>query len=149
MIHYKQGNLLDVTSGIIVHGCNMQGVMGAGVAKAISTTYPDCFVVYKRYLDKFNIKLGDVIYYYDNNDELLIANALTQKYYGTSKRHVNYAAIVNSFQKIIQVAHLENFKTINVPKIGAGLAGGNWDIIADLIIDCDPEDSIEKICWTI
>jgi O-acetyl-ADP-ribose deacetylase (regulator of RNase III) len=148
MIHYKKGNLLDVTSGIIVHDCNMQGVMSAGVAKAIKEKYPTCFQGYQYMLQESRMTLGGVIYHYPNND-LLIANALTQEFYGSDKRHVNYAAIVNSFQKIIQVAHLEDFKVINFPKIGAGLAGGNWDIIADLINDCDPEDSIEKICWTI
>ena len=33
MIEYRKGNLLDVTSGLIAHGVNCQGVMGSGVAK--------------------------------------------------------------------------------------------------------------------
>lgn len=34
MIQYKTGNLLDTPDSYIVHGCNAQGVMGSGVAKA-------------------------------------------------------------------------------------------------------------------
>jgi O-acetyl-ADP-ribose deacetylase (regulator of RNase III) len=34
MIETRKGSLLDAT-GIIVHGCNCQGVMGSGVALAI------------------------------------------------------------------------------------------------------------------
>lgn len=40
MIEYRKGNLLDITSGVIVHGCNMRGVMGSGVALAIRNKYP-------------------------------------------------------------------------------------------------------------
>lgn len=150
MIHYKQGNLLDVTSGIIVHGCNMQGVMGAGVAKAVKQKYPQCFEVYQHRLRTQYTALGGVIYYYSNKD-LLIANALTQRYYGSRMREVNYAAIVNSFQHIL--SHRSKFginlKTINFPKIGAGLGGGDWSIIEQLINDCDPDDTVEKICWEL
>jgi len=35
MIKVNKGNLLDVTSGIIVHGCNAKSVMGSGVALAV------------------------------------------------------------------------------------------------------------------
>ena len=47
MIEYKNGDLLNVTEGIILHGCNGQGVMGAGVAKAIKMKYPEAFTAYK------------------------------------------------------------------------------------------------------
>jgi O-acetyl-ADP-ribose deacetylase (regulator of RNase III) len=148
MIYYKKGSLLDVTSGIIVHGCNMRAVMGSGVAKSIKEKYPKCFTVYKNKLLEYRLKLGDVIYHYPT-DDLLIANALTQDNYGTKERYVNYVAVANAFQKVIQVAHLENFTKINFPFIGAGLAGGDWNIISNIIDDCDPENTIEKICWKL
>lgn len=48
MIEYKKGNLLDVTKGIIMHGCNCQGVMGSGVALAVKRKYPLAFDRYSQ-----------------------------------------------------------------------------------------------------
>lgn len=35
MIHEHEGNLLHRERGILVHGCNAQGIMGAGIARVI------------------------------------------------------------------------------------------------------------------
>ncbi len=40
MSKYVSGDIRCVSSGIIVHGCNAQGVMGSGVALALRTTWP-------------------------------------------------------------------------------------------------------------
>ena len=37
--HIKFGNILDA-KGIIMHGCNAQGVMGSGLAKDIRERWP-------------------------------------------------------------------------------------------------------------
>lgn len=145
MIEYRKGNLMDVKSGIIIHGCNLQGVMGAGVAKATKEKYPDCFLKYKTQLDLLNYSLGmDIMYRV--NDNLLICNALTQKCFGRDKRQVNYAAIVQVFSRLVPEA-IRNDLVLHFPKIGAGLGGGEWGIISQLIEDCDPDDLVTKICW--
>lgn len=150
MIEYKKGNLLDVTEGIIVHGCNAQGVMGSGVAKAIREKYPECFSYYKYEYDHFTLVLGTVVWYDcpSPNFTLWIANAITQQHYGTDRRHVNYWAIANTFKEIFRQANVVK-ATVHFPKIGAGLGGGNWDIIEAIINDCDPENRVKKICWEL
>lgn len=45
MINTVKLNLLDISHGIIAHGCNAQGVMGAGVAKQIKIKYPTAFEI--------------------------------------------------------------------------------------------------------
>ena len=147
MIKYVKGNLLDVTKGIIVHGCNAQGVMGAGVARVIKLKYPECFMLYKEYCDLGYNNLGEIIWYRVKPD-LHIVNAITQKQYGRDKRHVNYAAITNVFSEVVRNAKALNL-SIHFPKIGAGLGGGDWNIIEMLINDCDPDDTVEKICWEL
>ena len=143
MIEYRKGNLLDVTEGVIVHECNMQGVMGSGVAKQIKQKYPACFERYKRILDNGGTFLGDTIMH-RVDQKLTICNALTQSFYGTDKRYVNYTAIVFVFHQLIP-----NQRVLHFPKIGAGLGGGDWNIIEQLINDCDPIDSTKKICWEL
>ncbi len=146
-IEYRKGNLLEVTEGIIVHGVNMQGVMGSGVAKAIKEKYPDCYIRYVR--QKPHYYLGKVIWYSDDDEgSLLIANIVTQQFYGNcNKRYVNYAAIANGFKTVIDCNHQDH--PIYFPKIGAGLGAGDWNIIEQLINDCDPHDKVKKICYEL
>lgn len=147
MIQYRKGNLLDVTSGIIIHVCNMQGIMDSGVALAIKNKYPDCFVKYKYQLDNFNYHLGmDIVYRV--SPKLIICNALTQEFYTKKSRQLNCSAIVRVFDRLIPSAQREDM-TLHFPKIGADLAGGDWNTISQLILDCDPHDTIHKICWEL
>lgn len=155
MIKVNKGNLLDVTSGIIVHGCNAQGVMGSGVALAIKQKYPDCYAAYKRNYDNDGLYLGDVVWYNhskhsnDIDDRLYIANAITQENYGQDgKRYVSYKAIVECFSEVIVYARSMSCK-IHLPLIGAGLGGGDWSIIEQLIDDCDPYDNVSKNLWVL
>jgi O-acetyl-ADP-ribose deacetylase (regulator of RNase III) len=145
MIKYRKGNLLDVTEGVIVHGCNMQSVMGSGVAKAIKDKYPACFSKYKLILETEECNLGDDIMY-KVNDDLYICNALTQWSFGRGVRQVNYAAIVKVFSRLFNDYRDE---VVHFPKIGAGLGGGDWGIIEQLINDCDPDNLRQKICWEL
>lgn len=149
-ITYCRGNLLDVAEGIIVHGVNKQGVMGAGVAKAIKQKYPQCFYKYTEHIP--NTSLGDVIWCNATKD-LIIANAVTQNRYGTDKRHVNYMAVGLAFSEVFRVAHKQ---PIHIPKIGAGLAGGDWNCIEQIIYDTfamqvpDTVKHIKEItCWEL
>lgn len=151
MIEYRKGNLLDVTEGVIVHGCNAQGVMGSGVAKVIKDKYPDCYIRYKRCVT--DSSLGDVIWYSDDDeDKLIIANALTQESYGRTPgaRYVDYVALHKCFYNVFNSFHCES-DCVNFPKIGAGLGGGSWEIIEQLILAArNIADSDAKlICWEI
>lgn len=131
MINYVKGNLLDfATKGnIIVHGCNMCGVMGSGVAKQIKENFPKCYAKYKTYVSDFMI--GDVIWYSDDTG-IVIANALTQEYYGRSGRYVSYDAVEKVMHNICS-GDINIDRCIYMPKIGAGLGGGDWDIIEAII----------------
>lgn len=144
MIEYRQGNLLDVTEGVILHGCNTQRVMGSGVALAVKQKYPEA---YQAYIDG-SMCLGSTSREWVL-DDLLVINGITQEFYGRDgKRYVNYAAICEVFKPAIFAAWCHNY-TLNFPKIGAGLGGGSWQIISQLINDCDPENKVRKICWEL
>lgn len=146
MKHMVGDILLNVNRGIIVHGCNAQGVMGGGIAAQIKQKYPTAFKEYFNMLKKHEEHgckdcLGSVnISKIPNTNDFYIANAITQEYYGTDMRHVNYEAIAKAFENISDFAMSENLP-IHYPMIGAGLAGGNWTIISTIInetlIGCD------------
>lgn len=156
MIKIKVGNMLEqVTSGFIVQGCNAQGLMGSGIAKAIRAKWPLVYEDYRQIYTLSGLELGQV-YTTDISDgqlELLMLNAITQEFYGANgRRYVNYEAIYKAFERINALAQLASAKgkniTINFPLIGAGLGGGNWKIIST-IIDETISDKFEKILWVL
>lgn len=126
------GDILTVERGIIVHGCNAQGVMASGIAKQIKDKWPGCFDTYSKALRIAQHTLGIIIPYQVSSD-LIIVNAVTQEYYGKDKKkYVSYWAINEVF---IAIANIECKMQLGVhyPLIGAGLGGGDWSIISDII----------------
>lgn len=77
-LNVKQGDLLAVNTGCIIHGCNAQGVMGAGVALAFKNKYPAAYTRYVQDLDikQFHIKLGGVSWYTTPDSTLTLCSAL-------------------------------------------------------------------------
>lgn len=148
-IIYRKGNLLDAPERVIAHGCNAQGVMGSGVAKAIRDQYPKAYDDYRAQHLSGGLQLGRIVWTpildeFDN-EHRLIANCITQEFYGRDgKRYVDYEAIRSCVRGICQEAktryinhmrpYAQNpFYEFAMPKIGAGLGGGNWDEIAKII----------------
>jgi O-acetyl-ADP-ribose deacetylase (regulator of RNase III) len=129
-IEYRKGNLLDTDVKYILHGCNAQGVMGSGVAAAIRAKYPKAYTDYRDTYDNYGLHLGDV-YTSLQPDGKIICNAITQQNYGRDTRvvYVSYWAIANAFKMIER----EGISEIAIPKLGAGLANGNWSVIEAII----------------
>jgi O-acetyl-ADP-ribose deacetylase (regulator of RNase III) len=131
------GNLLDVTTGIIVHGCNACGVMGAGVAKAVKDRYPGAYQLYRRMYEGPGLTVGNIVPYevptLAPRPELLIVNAITQQDYGTNRRQVDYEGLFRCFSQIPQLAMAYQLRDVHFPLIGCGLAGGDWDIVEAII----------------
>jgi O-acetyl-ADP-ribose deacetylase (regulator of RNase III) len=139
-IQTKVGNLLDVTAGHIVHGCNAQGVMGSGVALAIKKKYPEAFRDYRNQFEKPVADGGGLIlgvaYPSPVNGQLFVWNAITQEGFGAGVRQVSYDAIETCFSQINEDANRYSLlipAEIHIPAIGAGLGGGNWEIIREII----------------
>lgn len=149
MIEYRKGNLLDVTSGVIAHGVNCQGVMGSGVAKAIREKYPSVYNIYTKYcepdviFDTTSQSLGNV-QFIPVDKALVVANCFTQDFYGTNKRHVNYEAVAKCFASLNKRSNL--YGQLNIPKIGAGLGGGDWNVIESII---KSEYKADVIVWEL
>lgn len=148
-IIYKVGNLLtNVTKGHIIHGANAQGVQGSGFAKALKEMYPGEFSDYRTIYEDEGLDLG-VAYPYCPTTNLVIWNAITQEFCGSDgQRYVSYDAIDTCFQSINStiLGFDEVPKEIHIPKIGAGLGGGNWEIIREII---EQVITVPIICWIL
>ncbi len=131
-IQYVNGDLFSTDIEHILHGCNAQGVMGSGVAKIVKEQYFDAFAFYAEQYDEHGLKLGDVQFVPANGK--VIVNAITQEFYGRDgKRYVSYDAVAAAMNTVNRVLKLSGINRIAMPKIGAGLGGGDWDAIAAII----------------
>jgi len=136
------GDLLTAP-GLIVHGCNAQGIMEAGVALAIKQKWPQVFNTYQKRHLGLGLALGFVVFVpVGDGSGVVVANAITQAITGTGLQ-VDYAAIRACFAQVAKVARLPRLP-VHYPKIGAGLGGGDWTIIAQII-----EDELEGLDHTL
>lgn len=134
MIKYITGDLLEANQKVIVHGCNSMGIMGSGVARVIREKWPEVFEAYHLHFKTFGLKLGEILPV-TTHDGKVIVNAITQQNFGRSgQQYCSYAAIETCFSQINVKAIDWDVREIALPKIGAGLGGGSWTIIENIIL---------------
>jgi O-acetyl-ADP-ribose deacetylase (regulator of RNase III) len=129
------GNLIDMAFegafDVIVHGCNCFCTMKRGIAKEITERCPEAEKVDKITVTGDRSKLGKITAA-NIGDKFTVVNAYTQYHWARQSGEVavQYDAVRSCFKNI---KNLCNGKRIGYPKIGAGLAGGDWDRISEII----------------
>jgi O-acetyl-ADP-ribose deacetylase (regulator of RNase III) len=139
MISYSEvpGNLISMALkgnfDVIGHGCNCLSTMGAGIAPQMASTF-GC--------DKFPMelqgpdigKLGKIDYQHANSGghDFHVVNIYSQYSYATrsNPKPFDYLAFTTALGTMNEVF---KGKHIGLPKIGAGLAGGDWNRIKEII----------------
>ena len=128
-ITYIKGDLFKTEHTHILHGCNAQGVMRSGVAAIVRRDYPEAYEDYLRIYREEGLFLG-FIHPCKSKDKIII-NAITQHLFGKNgKRFVSYDAVAECMNKV----NIMNIQSVAMPKIGAGLGGGDWNVIEQIII---------------
>jgi O-acetyl-ADP-ribose deacetylase (regulator of RNase III) len=130
-----RGDLISLAGGhfdVIVHGCNCFCTMGAGVAKAIKATFPEAYQADLETQKGDRTKLGSVSIATSEREgyTITIVNGYTQFNFRPTGVQVDYDAMRAVMR---QVKRLFAGRRIGYPKIGAGLAGGDWSIISEII----------------
>lgn len=133
-----KGDLLDTKADLIAHGVNSKGKFASGVAGAIAKKWP---IVKKEYLYKYkSVKwyLGEVQIVCANSYDShypLVANMCTQENYGNDgKLYLSYSALQSCLNSVLSYAQANDL-TVAMPKVGAGLAGGDWFKIYDILYE--------------
>ena len=133
-----KGNLIDIAEAggfdVIVQGCNCFSTMRSGLAGEIARRCPEAVWV-DRMDQRIPVqRLGGSTQttIRGANGPYVIINAYTQFNYGRDPnvRYADYDAIKRVFRSI---ARDYCKKRIGIPKIGAGLANGDWSVIKQII----------------
>ena len=134
-----------------VHGCNCFHRMKSGIAKSMVSTFPgieEADLYESVYANEE--KLGTFTsrtFTRDPIGDVTVINAYTQFTYSRTERVADYEAIRKVFKKIKLIFGGKDL-TFGVPKIGAGLAGGDWAIISKIIEEeMEGEDLTLVILW--
>ena len=131
---------------VIIHGCNCFNTMGAGIAKQIKEEFPDAYRVDKATIKGDSYKLGNYSFASitcKENTYRYIINAYTQ-YDFRGKNPISYKAISDVFSLLNKCTMLQGMK-VGIPKIGAELAGGDWEHILYLINKATPDLDITLV----
>ncbi|MGX5845854.1 macro domain-containing protein [Mesorhizobium sp. PL10] len=123
---------LDGRFDVVVHGCNCQCAMGKGIALSIKQRFPEAYAADRATMKGDPAKLGRIsVAEIRRGDRTFhIVNGYTQFHWQGQGMKADYEAI----RKVMRAVKVQFAgKRIGYPKIGAGLAGGDWEKIASII----------------
>lgn len=149
-IQYKVGNLITAAQSgevnVIAHGCNCMNTMKSGIAPKVAGAFPEAWRADQATRRGDRAKLGTLSEAFVG-DKLLVYNLYSQ-YTFTGRREgkmdLDYDALGSALHMMAASLHAKcrilDMSThdlrIGLPKIGAGLAGGDWGIISRMIEAC-------------
>lgn len=136
----------DFDAGIsIAHGCNLQGVMGAGIAKQVRDKFPKLYAGYALACQSKAVLLGDVYpYWVDYEPPKLVYNLMTQLHTGGA----SYDGIWTCLHALRGLMVKFETPILSMPQIGAGLGGLNWTVIKSMLSETfAPAEGLEVIVY--
>lgn len=158
-MRYVEGDILAAPETHIAHGINSRGVMGAGVALALKRKWPVIFTDVREEVDKWDparLDLGSVVVSYVEDDEVegyrRVHSVVTQEGYGVDRRQVNYAALARGMIEVAmstRYLHTNHSRVVAIPRIGAGLGGGDWAIVEPILVDVEAMSGAEFVVYDL
>lgn len=144
---YRVGDLISAAQAgevnVIAHCCNCMNTMKSGIAPKIASAFPEAWTADQMTTRGDRAKLGTLSSAFCKNG-LLVYNLYGQ-YTFTGRREgkmdLDYWALRSALSAMAVSLHAKcrtlDMSThdlrIGLPKIGAGLAGGDWGIISRMI----------------
>ena len=127
------GNLLDLahngTFDLIIHGCNCQHRMGAGIALELARRWPDVAAADQAVAAPQLGQFSTAVVHNRYAKPLMVCNAYTQVRPG---RDARVQAIEQALQSI-SAQYDDPRLRIGYPLIGCGLGGLGWDEVGPVV----------------
>lgn len=161
-MNFIEGDILKVvpkpgTTLLICHQVNCLGVMGAGLARQIAWEWPFVEAEYKAWIQTCDHNRWPVLgscqvlntsgQEWDATDSVHVANLFGQESVSRSQRVTDYGALAVSLANMRTLLRQSVREwDIRFPyKMGCGLAGGDWGVIAELLDAFYPEATLVKL----
>jgi len=120
----------------IVHVCNDIGGWGRGFVLSLSMEHPNAEVAYRSWYQQNDDELFELgrVQFVESKDNITVVNMIGQHGIFTKDGvpPIRYPAVRTCFHQVAKHA-LVTGASIHMPRIGCGLAGGNWSEIEKLI----------------
>lgn len=144
MLKYVKGDLIKAAQNgevtIIAHCCNCFNTMGSGIAPQIAKAFPDAKEADDETMRADYDKLGTFtmsVTEFEEHD-VIVYNLYGQYGFGNRQSGVidlNYYYLTKALEEMREdlLYSGEQDSKIGFPKIGCGLAGGDWKVVSQII----------------
>lgn len=146
-IIYKQGDAVfpeELGNLVIVQINNDIGAYGAGFSGAVARRWPIVEDAYREWykMDEFGagevqfVLVDEVFKYEELEQTVWVANMVAQHKIRSisSVPPIRYDWLENCLDKVAEFCVKNNAQVV-APRIGAGLSGGSWPVIEDILIN--------------
>jgi O-acetyl-ADP-ribose deacetylase (regulator of RNase III) len=137
---------------VIVHVCNDVGKWGKGFVLALSRRWPEAERRYRAWYEgeeSISFALG-AVQFVTVGERLWVANLIGQ--HDVRSRGgvppVRYEAIRDGLRAVAAFAH-EQGTSVHMPRIGAGLAGGSWEVISAMVEEELADQGVEVTVYDL
>lgn len=126
-------NVAENCNVLVPHVCNNQGGWGAGFVIPLGRNYP---LAKSQYLTLDSYTLGETQFVENKVGDfnVVVCNMIAQTLGGYRPLYYNHLA--HCMDSVAKYAKNNSINQIMAPAFGAGLAGGDWNVIKELINDC-------------
>lgn len=129
MITFTSGNMFDIAADIRINTVNCVGVMGAGLALAFKTKYPDMFRAYQKACKAGEVKPGKLHVWKELYGDWII-NFPTKRHWREPSRYEDIESGLIALKKYL--ADQGKLKVL-LPAVGCGHGGLDWSRISEMI----------------
>jgi O-acetyl-ADP-ribose deacetylase (regulator of RNase III) len=138
------GDLFALDLPAIGHGCNCQGVMGAGVAGQMRKRWPVMYNEYRDLCKAGKFRPGNIFPW--EADEVCIYNLATQDRPGPD---ASLDAIRTCVREMLIDAEVTGLPQVGVPRLGTGIGGLSWHDVAPVLRELAGRSSCELTVVTL
>ena len=150
MIIEVQKNLLETECDIIAHQTNCVGVMGAGVARQIRDKLLSGveYDSYRKLCAKHGSSLLGTVQCLSAKNGKIIFNLFGEDVPTGQGLDTDYAALKRAMRELKTYAEAYDMSISMPGLIGCGLAGGDWEIVYEMINDVFGDSKVMvEICY--
>jgi O-acetyl-ADP-ribose deacetylase (regulator of RNase III) len=128
------GDDLRIIAHVVSDGAMIWG--GGGFAAAVRRAWPHAQEEFREWISqqRGNLSLGRV-HFSSIQEGVQVASIVAQKGYGPSdKPRIRYGALRHGLTEVARIA-VDAHASVHMPRIGTGMAGGSWELVAELVKD--------------